>query len=156
MTSRTAIRWARNPILAAVLLVAFCSRALVPTGYMPGHGGLVICSGYVRAQSAAAARDMSAMDMAGMADTADMDMSARAVPYQAGHRSEDGGAPKHDGVGLCPFAAAATSMATGQSVAFVLVAVRAVTARIQFPPDRIIPRGTIVPTRLPRGPPALV
>jgi hypothetical protein len=34
--------WARNPWLAALLLVALGTRALVPAGYMPGAGGVVI------------------------------------------------------------------------------------------------------------------
>jgi len=130
------------------VLVAFALRALVPTGYMPGHGGLVICDGYAPASAAAPTFAMN------MADMTDMDMSAMDISSPVEHPSKGGSTPGHDGFSLCPFAAAATNMAMGQSVAFTAVAARIVIPRIQFPPERFIPRGTIVPTRLPRGPPS--
>ena len=36
LKNRMAIRLARNPLLAALLLVTFVARALIPAGFMPG------------------------------------------------------------------------------------------------------------------------
>lgn len=139
-----AIKVARNPILAALLLSAFVARALVPAGFMPGAGGLVLCDGY--AASAANAmqamgHDMSAMDMAG-------------AGHGANHATHGGGSADHAGSSLCSFAAAATTMASGHT-AILAVFVSADAGQVQLPDLPFIPRGTIVPTRLPRGPPSL-
>lgn len=145
-------RWLKNPWFAALLLTALFSRALIPAGFMPGPGGLVICSGYTSVQGAIATQDtsheMPAMEMAGM------DMSKIGLTHQAGHPSKDGGQPDHEGSSLCPFAAAATSMASGYTPVLVAV-VHTVVPRIDLPSQPFVPRGTIVPTRLPRGPPTV-
>lgn len=152
--NRLAIKWARNPILAALLLVTFFARALVPAGFMPGPGGLILCSGYAPASDAAVhsmAHDVSSMDMSGM-DMAGMDMSGMA--HQGSHPSHSGGSTDHEASSLCPFAAAATTMASGHTAVFaVTVAVEG--GSVQLPDQPFVPRGTIVPTRLPRGPPSL-
>jgi len=151
--NRTAIRWAQNPVLAALLLVAFFSRALIPTGFMPGPGGLTVCPSYGPAMGAAAMvgtshgmpdTNMSAMDMPGM------DMSHHTVQSPKG-----GGAPDHELSGFCPFAAAATTMVSGHVATQVTVA-QVVTLHIDFPAQPFVPRGTIVPTSLPRGPPLVL
>lgn len=146
MKSRTTIRCARHPIVAALLLLAFCSRALIPVGFMPGPGGLVVCDGHGAAQAASSAHDMAGMD------TGEMNMSGTVMPSQPMHSS--GGKPaKHEDSTLCPFAAAVTAMATAGLGAALCVTARAIVPRVHFPPDRFLPTGTIVPTSLPRGPP---
>jgi hypothetical protein len=143
MISRVAVIRARNPWLAALLLVTFFARALIPAGFMPGPGGLILCHGFTPAShtaSQAMDHDMSSMDMSGMA-------------HHGGHPSHDGGGQNHESSSLCPFAAAATTMATGHSAVFTLSAA-VETGSIQLPDPPFVPRGTIVPTRLPRGPPA--
>ena len=141
-------------MLAAVLLVTFFARALVPTGFMPGSGGLMLCPAYgppTGAVHAAVSQDMSTMDMPGM-DMAGMDMSGMA--HLGGHPSHDGGSQDHEGSSLCPFAAAATTMASGHT-ALLSVAIAVETGTVQLPDQPFVPPGTIVPTRLPRGPPSL-
>ena len=87
-----------------------------------------------------------AHDMAGM-DMGSMDMSPHAgIPGQGGH------APDHESMGICPFAAAAATMAVLEVPSLSLHS-PFVSTDIDLPPQRFIPRGTIVPTRLPRGPP---
>ena len=154
LKNRMAIRLARNPLLAALLLVTFVARALIPAGFMPGPGGFVLCNGYAPASGAAAqamAHDMSSMDMSGM-DMAGMDMSG--MVHHGEHSSRDGSAPNHAGATLCPLAAAATSMASGH-IAVLTASVAVETGSVQLPDQPFVPRGTIVPTRLPRGPPSL-
>ncbi len=42
--------WIRNrPWLAAWLVAALFARALVPVGYMPGAGGVELCTGFAHA-----------------------------------------------------------------------------------------------------------
>ena len=147
MRNQVAIRWARKPWLAALLLVTLASRLLIPTGFMPGPGGLVLCNGHgpmtMSMPSEMAGIDMSGMDMSGM------DMSQHAgTPGQGGHTQD------HESSGVCPFAAAATTMASGHT-AVLLVSVAVETGSVQLPDQPFVPRGTIVPTRLPRGPPSL-
>ena len=146
MKSQVAIRWARKPWLAALLLVALASRLLIPTGFMPGPGGIVLCTGHglmiMSVSSDMAGMDMSAMDLSGM------DLSQHAgTPGQGGHT------PDHESSGVCPFAAAAATMAA-LDVPSLSVHSPFDSTAIALPPQPFIPRGTIVPTRLPRGPPA--
>ena len=140
-------------MLSALLLVAFCTHALIPVGFMPGPGGLIICHGYAAAPANSGPRSMthgmSATDMAGM-DMSGMDMSP-----VAGHSPSRGGSPDHDASSVCPFAAAATTLAGGHTVILLVIAI-SVTGPIDLPPQPFVPRGTIVPTRLPRGPPLAV
>jgi len=154
VTNRKAIRLARNPILAALLLVTFLARALVPAGFMPGPGGLMLCPAYgppAGALHLAMSHDMSSMDMSGM-DMSTMDMSGMAHP--SGKPVHGSGAPDHESSSLCPFAAAAAPMATGHAALLSVAAI--VDARaVRIPDLPFVPRGTIVPTRLPRGPPSL-
>ncbi|HVN99959.1 MAG TPA: hypothetical protein VMT49_07950 [Steroidobacteraceae bacterium] len=159
MNNRVANRWARNPLLVALLLATFCARALVPAGFMPGPGGLMVCNGHMPAAGGAsmggsmAGMDMAGMDMSGM-DMSTMDMGAdpshadRTTPKRdtAGH--EHGGSPP------CPFAAAATAMAGTYSAGNV-VSVATEFQSVRIPSLPFVPRGTVVPTRLPRGPPFL-
>jgi len=127
----------RNRWLQAILLIAFLARAMIPAGFMPGPGGLMICSGYAPITSAANAQtmhdDMPGMDMPGM------------------HMAQHSG---HEGSSLCPFAAAATTMASGHG-AVNTVSTLVESVAVQLPEPPLVPRGTIVPTRLPRGPPGL-
>lgn len=117
----------RNPLLAALLLAAFCSHALVPSGFMPGRGGLVICHGHVP--------------------------SSPGMPGYGDSTPGPGGAdPHHPSVSLCPFAAAATPVAAAQSGVSLVVGT-VLVSDVELPLRSFIPRGTLVPTRLPRGPP---
>ena len=157
MRNQVAIRWARTPWLAVLLLVTFFARALVPAGFMPGPGGLMVCSGYAPVAAGPAAHqmphDMSGMDMAGM-DMSSMDMSGMAMSGDSGSLGHGGHGSDHEGMGICPFAAAATTMSAPHAVSAVTFA-QLIPAAIEPPPQEFIPRGTIVPTRLPRGPPSL-
>jgi len=151
--NRLAIKWARNPLLAALLLVTFFARALVPAGFMPGSGGLMLCPAYgpsTGALHAPMTNDMSTMDMSGM-DMAGMDMSG--MVDHGEHSSHGGGSRNHEG-SLCPFAAAATTMASGHT-AVLTSSVAIETGSVLLPDQPFVPRGTVVPTRLPRGPPDL-
>ena len=103
---------------------------------MPGAGGIVLCSGYAPV-AAMPGMDMPGMDMSGNAD----------------HGT--GGPAPHHGTDLCPFAAIATVMAAGDAPTLAALT-PFVPAVIVFPAQKSIPRGTIVPTRLPRGPPDTV
>ena len=146
------MRSIRSPALSALLLIAFCTHALIPVGFMPGRGGLIVCHGYavpVNSGPQSMTHNMSATDMAGM-DMSGMDMSP-----QAGHSSNHGGPPQHEGSSVCPFAAAATTMAGGHTLVLLVIAT-GVTGPIALPPQPFVPRGTIVPTRLPRGPPLAI
>ena len=136
MRHQVAIRWAQNPWLAALLLVAIGSRLLIPTGFMPGPGGIVLCTGH------------GPMIVSMPSDMAGMDMS-----QHSGTPGHGGQAPDHESSGVCPFAAAAATMAA-LDVPSLSAHSPFVSTDIALPPQPFIPRGTIVPTRLPRGPPA--
>ena len=143
MRNKTAIKWARNPLLAALLLVAFCIHAMIPAGFMPGPGGLILCYGH----SDSDMRSMAGMDMAGM------DSSSPSAPHLSHHHG--GGAPEHGRSTECPFAASAASLAACL-FALLLFAFALVRQSTSLPPEPIPRRSPVVPTRLPRGPPAIV
>jgi hypothetical protein len=84
------------------------------------------------------------MDMPGM------DMASTADHGGAGWPSQ-----RHDGMEVCPFAAAASVMAVGHAQPLA-VFTAFLSTLIVFPPAKTVPRGTIVPTSLPRGPPITV
>jgi hypothetical protein len=143
------IRFARNPVLATLSLIAFCAQALVPVGFMPGAGGLVICPGHLPAVAASTDRDTPAMAMVGT-DMPGMDMAVQADRTSAGKR------PTHyERQTLCPFASAATAMAAMAPSAPALAYIYNGTFLQTFPRDRWIHRRAIAPNRLPRGPPSL-
>ena len=114
---------------------------------MPGPGGLVICNGYTPTPGLSATQAMN-HDMAAM-EMADMQAS-----HLADHPSTDGNSPDHDGSTPCPYAATATAMA-GTHAAVPVAVTYTGAPRIVLAPQPFVPRGTIVPTRLPRGPPSL-
>jgi len=143
--NRVALRWARNPWLATLLLVALATRLLVPMGYMPGQGGLMLCPGYAPLASTHGAQRH---DMPGM-DTS-IDMSDGAMPMTQG-----GKAPSHDGMVLCLFAAAAAALASFHAPTVTAFA-PAVPVEIPLLAQAFIPATQVAPTRLPRGPPAPV
>jgi hypothetical protein len=144
--NRFAISWARHPLTAMLLLVAFCTRALIPAGFMPGPGGLIVCPADLPARNAPhmMQHDMSTMDMSSM------DMSGMAG---AGQHAHHGNSPEHEASTLCPFAFAAGTVASIHVVALALI-VSSNSEPVQFPLHSYIPRGTIVPSLLPRGPPS--
>jgi len=131
--------------------MAFCSRALIPAGFMPGPGGLMICPSYASLPSAASTGSMS-HDMPGM-DMSAMDMVGMDMSHDSDQVPDDGGSSRHEGSPLCPFAAAAVPMASSL-VTVILAVVHDVTLRIDLPYQAVIPRDAIAPTRLPRGPPS--
>lgn len=151
MRNRTAIKWARNPLLAVLLLVAFCAHALIPAGFMPGPGGLTICYGH-RASTRVSTPQAAAHETPQMAG---MDMAGMSKSHSTAHSSGGAGAPEHQGSAPCPFAAAATSMAICILVVLIF-SFALVHQQIPLPAEPVFRRGTIVPTRLPRGPPAIV
>jgi hypothetical protein len=135
-----ALRLAKNPRLAGLLLVLFFTRALIPIGYMLGPAGLMLCPGYAPTASTG---DAELHDMSGM------HMSGASKPMDHG-----GKAPLHESMGICPFAATATAFAllhVPTATAFALV----VQGGIKSAPRLFIARTTVPPTRLPRGPPAI-
>jgi hypothetical protein len=115
-----------------LLFAALLSRALIPLGFMPGPGGIVLCSGYAPVPA------MPGMDMSGKADHADATAPSR----------------RHEGVQICLFSAVARVMAVGHAPALAAFPLF-VSSTTVFPQEKSIPRGTIVPTSLPRGPPSL-
>jgi len=149
-----------SPWLQLLLVVALLGRALVPVGFMPGAGGLVLCPAYGPAQGAgghamghAMAQPMAhsmAMDMPGH-DMSAMDMGPAA--------SKGGAHAGHQGMaheGSCAYATSASGSALSTVHSLPPVAyVPSTPNDVPAPVERLIPRGTIVPTRLPRGPPAL-
>ena len=138
-------RWLGKPWFTALLFAALLGRALIPVGFMLGPSGIVLCSGYalvpampygLEAENSMAGMDMPGMDMSGKANHSD----ARAPSH------------RHEGVQICLFSAFARVMAVGRApllAAFPLF----LSSTSVFPPEKSIPRGTIVPTSLPRGPP---
>ena len=143
MTRRTAHRLIRHPLLAALLLAALYARAMIPVGYMPGEGGLMLCPAYAPAGASPVHHDMGA-GMHGTHGDTDHGMP--------GNPADDAPAPSHEASALCPFAAASASVAAPPVFPVVLgIVSEAPRAALARPP--FVPRGTPVPTRLPRGPP---
>ncbi len=138
MRTGVAQRWLDRPWFAAWLCAALLSRALIPVGFMPGPGGIVLCSGYALVP-AMPRMDMPGMDMSGKAD----------------HDNATAPSQRHQGVEICLFSALARLMAVGPAPALAGFP-QFVSSTAVFPPEKSIPRGTIVPTSLPRGPPATV
>ena len=149
MRHQKAIHWARHPLLAATLLAAFFAHALIPTGFMPGPRGIVICHGYVPASGVVAAVELAAARIA----IADAGQQSALDLTATGDDSTSGGSPHHDAGTLCPFAAAAPAIGNGAVAGYVL-AVTFISAPIPLPRQPFIAGSAIVPTRLPRGPPA--
>lgn len=145
--NRFAIKLARHSLASMLLLVALCTRALIPAGFMPGPHGLIVCPGDLPGSNAAHMmhHGMSAMDMSSM------DMSS--MPVDADRHSHHGTHSEHENSILCPFAAAAGTMAGVPGVALTL-ATSSDSEPVRFPLHSHIPRGTIVPSLLPRGPPS--
>jgi hypothetical protein len=143
-----------NPWFAVLLLAALIARALVPLGYMPGPGGVMLCPAYAplaaHIPNSGEARHESDMDSPGM-DLPGMDMSMGSMDMS--EHSGHGRSPSpHDGVAVCPFGAAASNVAITHTPL-----VLAVSAGASITPqphtEQSAPRSTIPITRLPRGPP---
>ncbi len=156
--NRTVFRWGSHPLLVTLLMTAFCARALIPLGFMPGPEGLVLCPGYASMHGLSAPPAMS-REMAGMAgvDMSGMDMSATDMPAtdmsaMKSHFSHDG-MLKHGSLSLCPFAVAATTMVSGHASVMAVVLLLPVARSIQPPSLPLVPRTAFPPNRLPRGPP---
>ena len=142
--NRIAHFWLGRPWFSALLLTALLCRALVPVGFMPGVGAdgrfaVIFCPSDGPIPAALDAGNDVHTHMAGMV-------------HHGNHAHHDH--VQHNAQGNCPYAGATAALALVQWAPPTLLAhsVRAVTL---IPPERFIPRGTIVPTRLPRGPPAL-
>lgn len=142
MERELALRWARTPWLRSLLLIALLARSLSPAGFMPGPGGLMLCPGYAPVMS-----ESEDMNMPGM------DMSDHAGPPSTARHS-----PDQPPSSFCPFAAAASAtspLASEPAALLVITFTGVLTHRIDPPPEPVRPHRTIVPTRLPRGPPSL-
>jgi hypothetical protein len=126
----------KRPWLSALLLVAFSCRALVPVGYMPGAGGLILCPGYapVAAQSG---------------------QQHSLMGHDHAHSHNHAHSHSNDGNGYCPFGGVTSPLLSAHVLPMLAPAAPLATV-ISYPPQQALPRGTIVPTRLPRGPPANV
>ena len=112
---------------------------------------MIICSGHAPAAGLHATQtivhEMSATEMA------DMGMPDTMSDHHAGP-AKGRGSPEHGGSGCCPFAVAATAMASGDTEV-ASAAIPDSPRQINLSTERFVPRGTIAPTRLPRGPPSL-
>jgi hypothetical protein len=145
VTSGTTTKLSQNPLLSVLLLAVFAARALVPIGFMPSAGGLVFCQGVTSAHAGLSASlvDHSSASLAPILAPTD-----NPLPHHGGDATD------HEKSSVCPFAAAVTSLASGHLAGPVL----AVTGDAKSPPvpqRPFVPLGTVVPTRLPRGPPVL-
>jgi hypothetical protein len=142
----------QRPWFAAMLLAALLTRALVPVGFMPDQGGFILCPSYApvlaRSVIADSSHDMAGMAMDGSATT------ASATPGHAGHAGHSGSSPEHSHSGICRYSGSGAGLALTQALGNPLLA-HVTSTKLQFPPEQTLPRGTIVPTRLPRGPPPL-
>lgn len=127
----------RRPWLSVVLLATFLCHGLIPAGFMPGRGGLIVCPGYLPASG------MAGMDMLGMSSS---------IP--ARHTGNGPHSPGHAAFGICPFAAAVALLAMVPAAPTVVMVEQIFVVNI-FPPEEFRPRGMFVPANLPRGPPNL-
>ena len=148
--NRLAHRWIRRPWFAALLLTVFVTRAVMPVGFMLGHGGIMLCPGY--APTIAGAQPHAMPELPGMA-MGGMDMAGENGRGHADHAGRHHQGPAHEGMGNCPFAAAAGVIGPAQAPS-TFVSSQPVPSAVLLPVALVIPRGTIVPTQLPRGPPA--
>ena len=126
-------RWGLALAFAALLL-----RALIPTGFMPGSGGLVLCPGTTHMLG----MDISGMAMPGM----DMGGDAQQVP-------DDGRAPASAGhYDTCVFAASVAGIAPPGVHAPLLVAS---ALPVRFPPAAALIHATpsILRAQSARAPP---
>ena len=121
-----------------LLLSAFVLRALVPVGFMPSAGGLILCSGYGIAGHDAAYRAFI----------------RNPFPDLPGRPRSPGSGRTPTDSGVCPFAAAASAMARNLSAGFPIRRLP-VQGTVVPPLQPVIPRDITVLSRLPRGPPAL-
>ncbi len=80
------------------------------------------------------------------------DVSGAGMSLPAGIPGQGGQGPDHESMGICPFAAAASPLAAPHAVVVVVVAYL-IPGSVELPSQQFTPRGTIVPSRLPRGPP---
>lgn len=88
-------------------------------------------------------------------DMARKDLARMGVSQHCGTTGEHGGLPNHESMGICTLTAAATNLAV-LNVPGIAAISRVVSTDVALPPQPFMSRGTIVPTGLPRGPPALV
>ena len=137
--------------MAAPLLVAFLARAIMPTGFMPGQGGVVMCHAYAPVPGAGGAYHAMMHHTPGM-HMAGTDMSGMEMPAHAAHSPGGSHAPAHDSAGICPFAAA-VSAGLAHQAPVVAAHAQPVSTAVDLPVQPCVPRATVVPTRLPRGPP---
>jgi hypothetical protein len=105
---RPLARIRRRRLWLWALLPLALPRLLIPLGFMPGGGGLMLCSAYAPAPAAALAmsHDMPGMDMSTVEASADEVSRSAAGGGTPGHGQDGGG--DH-----CPFAASAAGMAPG-------------------------------------------
>ena len=135
---RKLLRNVRNqPWLTTVLLVACVTRALIPLGFMPGPAGIVICHGY-----------------GNQIDTRDLQLQLLADEWSSSGVPDD--PPNQHGnhdTPICPFAAAAGSIAVPPPVLPGAQLSHLLAIGIPVPPGRAIPRTLKASSLLPRGPP---
>jgi hypothetical protein len=141
-----------NAWFAVLLLAALIARALVPLGYMPGPGGVMLCPAYAPLAAhilgSGGARDES--DSPGM-DRSGIDMSMGAMDMSA-HSGHGRSPSQHDGVAACPFGAAASIVAITHTP-LLLGLPAGVSISPQPHIEQFLPRDTTPLARLPRGPP---
>lgn len=141
-----AIRRNRRYLWTALVVPVLLLRVLIPAGYMPAPGGLMLCpgAGSSFAAGSAPAMDMSGMDMAAMdmsgATTADHDPGAPAGPASHGDS--------------CPFAAALAGYAPPSAGYLVAAPVLLSLSQDVLHPSGFLAR-SIDRTQGPRGPPTL-
>lgn len=141
------LRRSRQLLWTALVVPVLLLRALLPTGYMPGPGGLMLCPGTVPVQqmpnpdAQMVVMDMSGMDMSGM-DAAGLHHHPPAQHHTEGHSE------------VCPFAAGASGYAPAAADTLVLAGILVESPRaVARTSGQHAP--TILRTQGPRGPPTL-
>ena len=147
--SNTVRKLTQDRWLLALLLAAVAMRAIVPAGFMPGAGGIILCPGYAAgaqsAGSSAVDSDMSGMDMSAM----DSPETGMPDSGDSPHRTPHG--PMHAGMAVCPFAAAASLQAAPPFLHPLIL--QLATIGVVRLPDRLPLRHFFELISLPRGPP---
>lgn len=142
-------KWAQDRCLLALLLAALAVRAVIPAGFMPGAGGVMLCPGYapstVSAGIAAGESDMSGMDMPGMESPETGPPDSGSAPHRTPH------GPTHAGMAVCPFAAAASLQAAPPLLNPLIL--HLMTIRVVVLPDWVPIQDFFELISLPRGPP---
>ena len=142
MLHRVAQFWKHQPWLLALLLCALVTRLLIPVGFMPARGGLVICQGFA-----------PAVQLAHQAASAEARSALDALLGDSG--GDSGSSGDSSAAKICSFALLGSAAAVHKPFVAAF--------RVDFSPTRValapapaLPRKTVASNRLPRGPPTSI